>query len=155
MQICFCRNKTVNLFFSFSGQSFSLDGLEAGGMEQDYDNIDIVGILGQIDDIMPMAGTNSPFPNWKCYEMNQKKKRKHCTSNEKFIQLLPFIMRFDFDSICSVYYTQWNIFLPGSSHSFHYVQIKTSYIFFTTSMAKPSLKIGSPKRHLLDWSWPI
>ena len=74
MQICFCRNKTVNLFFSFSGQSFSLDGLEAGGMEQDYDNIDIVGILGQIDDIMPMAGTNSPFPNWKCYEMNQKKK---------------------------------------------------------------------------------
>ena len=46
-------------------------------------------------------------------------------------------------------------FLPGSSHSFHYVQIKTSYIFFTTSMAKPSLKIGSPKRHLLDWSWPI
>jgi len=49
------------------GQSFSLDGLETGGMETgdivNYDNIDIVGILGQIDDIMPMAGTNSPFPN--------------------------------------------------------------------------------------------
>ena len=40
-----------------------MDGLEAGGMEQDYDNIDVLGILGQIDDIMPMAGTNSPFPN--------------------------------------------------------------------------------------------
>jgi hypothetical protein len=48
-----------------------LDGLEAGGMETgdivNYDNIDIVGILGLgqqgLDDIMPMAGTNSPFPN--------------------------------------------------------------------------------------------
>jgi len=43
-----------------------LDGLETGGMDtgdMTYDNIDIVGILGQIDDIMPMAGTNSPFPN--------------------------------------------------------------------------------------------
>ena len=78
----FFRNKRFIIFFSFSGQSFSLDGLETGGMEQDivnYDNIDIANLLGlqnaqSLDDIMPMAGTNSPFPNWKCYEMNQKKK---------------------------------------------------------------------------------
>ena len=63
---------------SFSGQSFSLDGLETGGMETgdivNYDNIDIANLLGlqnaqSLDDIMPMAGTNSPFPNWKCYEI--------------------------------------------------------------------------------------
>jgi len=56
------------------GQSFSLDGLETGGMEmgnENYDNIDIdtiSGLLGlqnaqSMDDIMPLAGTNSPFPN--------------------------------------------------------------------------------------------
>jgi signal transducer and activator of transcription 5B len=54
------------------GQSFSLDGLETGGMETgdivNYDNIDIANLLGlqnaqSLDDIMPMAGTNSPFPN--------------------------------------------------------------------------------------------
>jgi len=53
------------------GQSFSLDGLETGGMETgdivNYDNVDIAGLLGlengQFDDIMPMAGTNTPFPN--------------------------------------------------------------------------------------------
>ena len=32
-----------------------------------YDNVDIAGLLGlengQFDDIMPMAGTNTPFPN--------------------------------------------------------------------------------------------
>jgi len=59
----FAEIRQSSIFFSFSGQSFSLDGLETGGMEQDYDNIDVLGILGQIDDIMPMAGTNSPFPN--------------------------------------------------------------------------------------------
>ena len=64
----FFRNKRVIIFFSFRGQSFSLDGLETGGMDTggivNYaDNIDIEGLLGQIDDIMPMAGTNSPFPN--------------------------------------------------------------------------------------------
>ena len=45
-----------------------MDGLETGGMETgdlvNYaDNIDINGLLGQLDDFMPMAGTNSPFPN--------------------------------------------------------------------------------------------
>ena len=69
----FFRNKRViTFFFSFSGQSFSLDGLETGGMETgdivNYDNIDIANLLGlqnaqSLDDIMPMAGTNSPFPN--------------------------------------------------------------------------------------------
>ena len=71
LQIFFFRNKRFIIFFSFSGQSFSLDGLETGGMEQDivnYDNIDIANLLGlqnaqSLDDIMPMAGTNSPFPN--------------------------------------------------------------------------------------------
>ena len=67
----FSEIRESSFFFSFSGQSFSLDGLETGGMEQDivnYDNIDIANLLGlqnaqSLDDIMPMAGTNSPFPN--------------------------------------------------------------------------------------------
>ena len=80
-----------------------MDGLETGGMDTggivNYaDNIDIEGLLGQIDDIMPMAGTNSPFPNWN--ESEKKENTAHPMKNLSNFYLLLWDLTLIVSALC-------------------------------------------------------
>ena len=66
--VFFCIYRITLQFSYFHFRSGILDipgdiGMDTGNVNYDED-IDIAGILHQIEDFVPMAGSNSPFPNW-------------------------------------------------------------------------------------------